>query len=571
MDASEKISRTFLPKGFSFTTWSELEPFFRDLDERVLTDEQSVKNWLRDLSELEAFFYEDMAWRYIRMSTDTENEKHREAYHFFVNEIHPKSAPFFDRYNRKLAAAPAVESLRKDRAYDILMRNTQIAIDIFREENIALESEMATRSQAYGAIAGKMSITFKGKEYTLPQATVLLESTDRNEREQVFLKIADRRMQEKDALDELMDDLVKIRHRIAVNADYDNFRDYKFDDLKRFDYTPEDSFRFHNSVEEVILPVVREIHEERKKALGLDKLKLYDLNVDFRGDEPLRPFRDSKELLSKGVEVMSRVHPFFGECITTMEKMGHLDLESRSGKAPGGYNYPLYESGFPFIFMNAAGTQNDLMTFVHEAGHAVHSVLTQEQELVVFKNCPSEVAELASMSMELISMQHWNVFYDDPEDFRRAQLDQLERAVSSLNWIATIDCFQHWLYENPTHTREERAVEWRKIYTRFQGDLDWEGMESYRDHFWQKQLHLFELPFYYIEYGIAQLGAIAVYRNFVEDPDKALERYINALKLGNSRSIPEIYEAAGIRFDFSAEYIRELADFVSAQIKKLQK
>ncbi len=559
-----------MPEAFTFATWSDLQPFFIDLDERILVDEISVRNWLRDQSELEAFFWENMAWRYIRMSTDTGDDERRRAYHFFINEIHPASAPFFDRFNHKLLASPAAALLKSDRAYDILLRNTQIAIDIFREENIALESEMATRAQEYGAIAGKMAITYHSREYTLPQAGVLLESADREQRKEVYQKIAERRLEDKETLDGLMDDLVRIRQNVATNAGYENYRDFKFSELKRLDYTPADCYRFHDSIEKVIVPLVEEINEARKNALCLDSLRPYDLSVDFRGEIPLRPFRDSGELIEKGIEVMRRVHPFFGECIRTMNKMGHLDLDSRNGKAPGGYNYPLYESGFPFIFMNAAGTQNDLMTFVHEAGHAVHSVLTQELELTVFKNCPSEVAELASMSMELISMQHWNVFYENPQDFKRARLDQMERAVASLTWIATIDCFQHWMYENPAHSHQDRSDQWKEIYSRFHGDLNWKGMELYRDNFWQKQLHLFEVPFYYIEYGISQLGAIAIYRNFTKDPQRALEQYITALKLGNTRSIPEIYEAAGIRFDFSAEYICELAEFISGEIRKLQ-
>lgn len=570
MNAPAKIARKFLPSDFDFGSWNELEPYFTELNERSVEDGDSLKLWLRDLSELEAFFYENMAWRYIRMTTDTQDESRSKAYRFFINEIQPKAAPYFDRFNRKLVKSPGVEALKNDPDYAILLRNTAKSIELYREENVSLEAKMSTRSQEYSATVGKMTIAYNGQEYTIPQAGVLLESPDRQERKEVFTKIAQRRLEDVDFVDQLMDDLVKIRHKIAGNAGYANYRDYKFDELKRFDYSVEDCFQFHKSVEEVMQPLVKKVHAERMEALKLETLKPYDVTLDFRGDRPLSPFKDGEELISKGIEVMRRVHPFFGECIETMNRMGHLDLESRNGKAPGGYNYPLYESGYPFIFMNAAGTQNDLMVFVHESGHAVHSVLNQDLELTAFKNCPSELAELASMSMELISMEHWNVFYKDPEDLRRAQLDQLERAAESLTWIATIDFFQHWLYENPEHTRAERVASWKEIYTRFHGDLDWSGIESYRDHLWQKQLHLFEVPFYYIEYGMAQLGAIAVYRNFRNDPEKALEKYVAALRLGNTRSIPEVYETAGIRFDFSSDYIRELTAFLSAEIAQIQ-
>jgi oligoendopeptidase F len=570
LNAPAKIIRTFLPEDFRFKAWDELRPFFAELDERRLVNIADTKLWLKQISELEAFVFEDMAWRYIRMSTDTQNDVRREAYHFFVREIQPAAAPYFDRFNRKLISAPGIEELAEDRAYAILLRNTQKAIDIYREENIDVEAKMAARAQDYGAIAGKMTIEFNGQEYTLPQSNVLLESDNRNQRAEVFGKIAERRLADSDALNELMSELVEMRHQLAENAEYANFRDYKFDELKRFDYTPADCLEFHQSVEQEVQPVIAELHEVRKKALGLDSLAPYDLTVDFRGSAPLTPFRTADELIEKGVEVLSRVHPFFGECLLEMQRKGHLDLESRNGKAPGGYNYPLYESGYPFIFMNAAGTQTDMMTFVHEAGHAVHSVLTQELELTGFKSCPSELAELASMSMELMTMDHWDVFYPNPEDLRRAKLGQLERALESLAWIAAIDCFQHWMYENPSHSWDDRSTAWRKIYTRFHKEMNWSGLETYRDHLWQKQLHLFEVPFYYIEYGMAQLGALAVWRNYKSDKAKGLQQYIDALSLGNARSIPEVYEAAGIRFDFSAGYIRELAEFVMGEINQLE-
>lgn len=571
MNAPAEIVRQFLPEDFSFKHWEELKPFFDDLDQRRLMAEEDTRLWLRQLSELEAFFYENMAWRYIRMSTDTQNEERRNAYHFFVQSIQPEAAPYFDRYNRKLMNSPAIDQLRRDPSYAILLRNTEKAMAIYREENVEIEAKMLARAQDYGAIAGKMTIEWQGKEFTLPQSYVLLESDNRKQRAEVFDKIADRRLLDSADLDELMSDLVGLRHQLARNADYDNYRDYKFDELNRFDYAPKDCEAFHASVQKEIQPVVSVLLQRRKSALRLQHLQPYDLTNDFRSAKPLKPFAKSSELIEKGIEVLSRVHPFFGACLQEMNRKGHLDLESRNGKAPGGYNYPLYESGYPFIFMNAAGTQTDLMTFVHEAGHAVHSVLTQDLELTSFKNCPSEVAELASMSMELMTMEHWDVFYQEPEDLRRAQLGQLERALESLPWIATIDAFQHWMYTHPKHTADERIGAWREIYSNFHQELDWTGLESYRDRLWQKQLHLFEVPFYYIEYGMAQLGALAVWRNYKQDKEKGLQQYIEALSLGNTRSIPEVYQAAGIRFDFSAAYIRELAGFVMEEINQLEK
>lgn len=569
MNAPAKINRRFLPPDFRIAQWDDLAPWLEKLKNRSHESPEELREWLNDLSEVEAAFYENMAWRYIRMTTDTANEAHRDAFTFFVNEIEPKAAPYFDAFNRKLVESPFAAELAAKPGYAVLIRNRQKAVSVFRKENVSIQAEIATRSQEYGAMVGAMSIVFEDKTYTIPQAGLLLESQDRSLRQTVFSLISARRMEDRQRADELMTDLVQLRHTVAQNAGYENYRDYKFDDLARFDYTPADCRRFHDSVASEVLPLIAEMNESRKQALGIDELAPWDTSVDFRGSRPLSPFVSAEELISRGEAVLERVHPFFGECLREMKALGHLDLESRPGKSPGGYNYPLYESGYPFIFMNAAGTQMDMVTLMHEAGHAVHSVLSQNLELTAFKSCPSEVAELASMSMELISMDHWDVFYPDPEDLRRARQSQLDRCVEGLPWIAAIDAFQHWLYENPSHSEEERMEHWRSIYTRFHGDLNWSGQELYRDHFWQKQLHLFEVPFYYIEYGMAQLGAIAVWRNYKLNPEKGLQQYINALKLGNTSTVSEVYNAAGIRFDFSAAYIRELMDFVAAEMKAI--
>jgi oligoendopeptidase F len=253
-----------------------------------------------------------------------------------------------------------------------------------------------------------------------------------------------------------------------------------------------------------------------------------------------------------------------------MKEMGHLDLDSRIGKAPGGFNYPLYEIGVPFIYMNAAGTLRDLVTMVHEGGHAIHSFLTRDLELTEFKSVPSEVAELASMGMELISMDFWDEFFTNEDDLKRAQKEQLEKVISTLPWVAAIDKFQHWIYENPNHTEKERYDKWKEIMNTFgSAVVDWSGFEDVRSNLWQKQLHLFEVPFYYIEYGMAQLGAIALWRNYKQNPEKTIKQYKEALKLGYTKSIGEIYKTAGIEFNFTRNYVRELMHFVSDELKKL--
>jgi oligoendopeptidase F len=405
----------------------------------------------------------------------------------------------------------------------------------------------------------------------LQQAADRLLSTDRKVREDAYMKIAERRYQDKDKLDELFNKLLKLRHEVAQNADFENFRDYMFTAMGRFDYQPQDCFAFHDAVEKEVVPVLNQLAEERKKALGVNELRPWDLSVNYLGDKPLKPFETGEELINKSIDIFENLNPFLGKCLSTMKAMNHLDLESRKGKAPGGYNYPLDETGVPFIFMNATSSLRDLVTMVHEGGHAIHSFVTRDLELGFFKHTPSEVAELASMSMELITMEHWDVFFKDEKDLIRAKREHLEGIIQTLPWVATVDKFQHWIYENPDHTNEERRKEWNNVFSKFSNNVtNWTGIEKYRDYVWQKQLHIYEVPFYYIEYAIAQLGAIAVWKNFKEDPEKGLENYLNALKLGYTKPIKEIYKAAGIKFDFSQDYIRELISFVKKELDGLK-
>ncbi|MBY0435806.1 MAG: M3 family oligoendopeptidase, partial [Cyclobacteriaceae bacterium] len=389
-------------------------------------------------------------------------------------------------------------------------------------------------------------------------------------REDVYKKMAPRRLKDKETLDELYSKLVQLRHRVAVNASFSNFRDYMFKSYGRFDYTPQDCFAFHDSISSEVVPLLEELAEKRKEQLNVEALRPWDKAVDVEGRPALKAFVGGKDLTEKSIECFKRLDPFLGDCLSTMNAMGHLDLESRKGKAPGGYNYPLAEIGVPFIFMNATSTLRDMTTIMHEGGHAIHNFLTKDLSLGDFKSPPMEVAELASMSMELISMDHWDVFFSKPEDLKRARLEQLEDIIETLPWVATIDKFQHWVYENPNHTLSRRKQQWNIVFQEFADTVtDWRGLEEVRDFLWQKQLHLYEVPFYYIEYGMAQLGAIAVWRNYRQNKKQGLEGYLNALRLGNLRTIPEIYRAAGIKFDFSRPYIKELMDFVRKEIDSI--
>lgn len=564
-----EINRSFLPNDFKTTTWEALKPYFDDLKDRTLDSREALDKWLQDSSELEAVVGEDAAWRQIKMTLDTTNKEYEEAFTYFVMEIEPKLKPYLFELNKKLLACPYTEELDKGEFFPYL-RSVQNAIELYREENVPLQAELSVLAQQFGVISGKMTIEHNGKEYTLQQAAKFLQQSDRGLREEIFRKVAERRMQDVDELNELFDKLLTKRHEVAKNAGFDNFRDYKFKSLGRFDYTVEDCFAFHEAVREHILPLNKMLTEYRKQRLGLDTMRPWDGSAEPEGVEPLQPFETGEELAQKATQVFDKLRPYFSYCLQTMQEMKRLDLESRKGKAPGGYNCPLAETGVPFIFMNAAGTIGDLITMMHEGGHAIHSFLSHPLELSSFKEYPMEIAELASMSMELFSMEHWDVFFKNEDELHRAKLEELERVISVLPWIATIDKFQHWLYTNPGHTVAQRTEAWLSILDEFStGVTDWSGFEEYRASFWQKQLHLFEVPFYYIEYGIAQLGAIAMWRQYRENKEQALDNYMNALSLGYTKTLPELYETAGIKFDLSSNYISELGTFVKDRLAEM--
>ncbi len=566
----KKLERHYLPQDLTISSWEIIEPYFKELLQREINSKQELEKWLKDMSELEAAVNEDVCWRQIQMTCDTANKALEESFNFFCLEIQPKIQPYAFELNKKLLNLPFTKELDHDK-YFTYLRSIRKSIELFREENIPIESEIAVLQQKYGMITGQMSVEVEGKTYTLQQAAKFFESHNRELREEVFKKIAERRYQDKDKLNDLFTQLISKRNQQALNAGFKNYRDFKFKQLGRFDYVKEDTFRFHESVKLHVLPLVNKIHAHKKEKLKVDRLRPWDMEAEAEGTEPLTPFTTVTELLDKTIEVFTKLRPFFGDCLRKMNEMKHLDLESRKGKAPGGYNMPLAETGAPFIFMNAAKSMHDVTTIVHEGGHAIQSFLTHDLELSSFKDYPMEIAEVASMAMELFSMDYWDVYFDDPDELRRAKEHQLERVITLFPWIAVIDKFQHWIYENPEHTLEERSKKWMEIFNEFSGNvIDNSGLEKYLENGWQKQLHLYEVPFYYIEYGIAQLGAIGLWKQFKENPEKALDNYVNALSLGGTKTLPELYKAAGLKFDFSSENIKSLMEFANEELEKVQ-
>jgi oligoendopeptidase F len=566
----KKIKRSFVKEDLVIDSWEKIKIYFENLLSREIKSEDDLVKWLSDRSELDAVLEEDSAWRYIRMTIDTRDSLLSESYTFFVTKIEPEIAPYEDKLNKKLLDCSFFHTLNEHPDYQIYFRSIKTALELFREKNIPIEAELSEKSQQFGVVSAAQTIEYKGESITMQRASSLLKETDESIRKSVFQKMSERRKQDISKLNELYAELIGLRHELSVNAGFNNYRDYKFQSLNRFDYTKEDCFAFHNSIRTHIVPLVKKIQEKKLSILGKDKFRPWDLDVDPEGKLPLKPFEKGAELLAGSIRIFDKIDPYFGSCLKTMDETGYLDLESKEGKAPGGYNYPLYEIGVPFIFMNAVGTQHDLVTMVHEGGHAVHSFLSRDLKLTGFKNLPSEVAELASMSMELLTMEHWDEFYVEQDDLKRAKKEQLESILKILPWIAQIDEFQHWVYEHPSHTHQERTEKWISLSTSYgTGLTDWSGFEEVQANSWQRQLHLFEVPFYYIEYGIAQLGALGIWKNSLNDKEKAINNYKKALALGYTRSIPEIYKEAGIRFDFSDEYLKDLAGFVHLKLEEL--
>ena len=562
-------NRKYFAQDFSVSDWTSLEPLFEQLLQEEPQGLAELETFLEKVSELEAITGEDRAWRYIQMTLDTANKEYADAFQYYIKEILPHLSVYSDKLNRKIVSHPAFKDLDPGK-YITFTRSLQREIALFREENIPLATETESLGQQYSTLMGKMTIEHDGETLTLQQAGKLLQSQDRQLRKAVWEKITNRRLEDTEACEEIMDKMIQLRHQMAQNAGYETYTQYMFDNMMRFDYSLTDTHKFHEAVETVVTPIYQEFLEERREKLGLETLRPWDLAVDVSGANPLEPFSTGEELLDKSQQVLGNLGSELGGMLGHMRDIGFLDVESRVGKAPGGYNYPLAESGIPFIFMNAAGTQGDVTTLLHESGHAIHSIVTKDISLNSLKSTPSEVAELASMSMELMAMDHYDSYYPNREELIRAKKDQLKGCIMLFPWVATVDAFQQWMYNNPSHSRQERKEQFLALMRRFQGDvIDWSGLDDAKAYRWHRQLHIFEVPFYYIEYAIAQLGALAVWRNFKQDPQKGLQGYLKALKMGYTRPIPEIYEAAGIHFDFGVDYMREQIEFCLKEYKSL--
>ncbi len=565
----ERKKRTFIAENFEPTTWQAIEPYVKNLLERNINSLEELNGWLKDLSELQAALEESSRWIYVRTTVDTTDEKAKADLINLYTNIVPAFTRQTNELNKKFIACVFTEQLNQE-VFFTTIRRIKKSLELYREENVPLESELNMKQSAYDQIAGAQSVHYKDSELTVQQALVYMKSTDRQQREEVFKIIEERKLQDAEKLDELMTELIQLRHKIALNAGYKNYMEYRFDELGRFDYTPADCLQFHASVEEVIMPVVNDLFAERKTKLALDVLKPWDLYVDTSGKAPLKPCTSSEDLVEKTITCFNQLDPYFAQRIEIMKQMKYLDLESRMHKGPGGYNMTMPEIGVPFIFMNSANSEQDLITMVHEGGHAVHTFLSHPLELTAFKEITSEVAEVASMGMELMSMEHWNIFYSDDEELKRAKKNHLQHILSLLTKTCLGDSFQCWLYLNPDHTVEERRNKWAELQQKYTpNNVDYSGHQDYFRSSYQSILHFYVVPFYYIEYAFAQLGALAIWKNFRQNAQQAISSYKKALSYGYTQPIPVFYETAGAKFDFSKPYIASLVSFLKEEITKL--
>ncbi len=555
---------SFINQDLDATNWEALEPLYRRLLEREADD---LERLLLDRSELDSAAREAYTNLYIQMTCHTDDEQAKADYLSFVEDVQPKLKQVGFELDRKIVGAAAARRLDAHR-YEVLLRDLGVDVAIFREQNIPLQTEDTTLDQQYDETCGAMTIEFRGAERTIPQMGRFLEEPDRPTRQEAWCATTQRRFQDRERLHEIFERMLQLRGTIATNAGFANYRDYAFKRKHRFDYTPADCETFHQGVEQVCVVLLRQLNARRAEALRVDPLRPWDLGVDVLGRPPLRPFEDADELVNKTSRAFHEMDPQLGAMFDSLRNGDCLDLASRKAKAPGGYQAYRDRSRKPFIFMNAAGLHRDLDTMVHEAGHAFHSILCQDEPLIHYRHAPIEFAEVASMTMELFSFPHLDAFYDDA-DAARATRKHLENILTLLPWIATIDAFQHWLYTHTDHGRDERTEQWLELDDRFGPAVSWEGFEPHRQIAWQRQGHLFGAPFYYIEYGIAQLGALQLWLQFRNDGTLAIENYKRALALGGSRPLPELFTAAGIEFAFGPDTMGRLMEEVQRVLEGL--
>jgi oligoendopeptidase F len=543
--------------------WETVAPHFDALAGEDLTA-QDVAGWLGRWSDLEKVLGEAGAKASRAKSEDTADQAAQAAYLHYVQQIIPRWTVAAQALKTKLLAVPGYEPQPEHAQF---LRRLRSDADLFRAENVPLQAQLQTLGNEYDTLTGPMTVTLGGEEVTLPRAEQALLDPDRGARERAWRAVQERWLQDREPLDDLYLQMLPLRRQLAENADVPDYRAYMWRALKRFDYTPADSQAFHEAIKTEVVPLARKMLDARRAALGVETLRPWDLSVDPHGRTPLRPFADVAELEEVTSRIFARVDPALGADFDKM-RGGFLDLDSRKGKAPGGYCSFFPQTGLPYIFMNAVGTEGDVRTLLHEGGHAFHGLASSAtQPLLWNRGAPMEFNEVASMAMELLALPYVGKeeggFYA-PDEAARARQEQMERIVLFLPYMAVVDGFQHWVYAHAPAgvTARDMDAHWDELWARFMGGVDWSGLDDERASGWHRKLHIYQVPFYYVEYGLAQLGAVQVWRNALSDQADAVRRYRGALALGNTRPLPDLYAAAGARLAFDRKTVGELMRLV---------
>lgn len=562
-----KTKRKFVPEEINLDRWEEIETLLQILLNEELESGSDLEKWILKINELSAVLHQERTLRYVRMICHTDNQKSRAIYNYFIQEIEPKYKPLFHKLADKLLSCPYKRDLPHER-YGAYLRDREINARLFRQENIPLKTKETNLKTSYQQLTGKMTIWYRGKELPLPKAFVYLNERERKVRKAVWEHISNRWLREKDAIEDIFEKQIRLRHQIAANAGFQNYRDYIFQAYKRFNYTPEDCLLFHKTCEMMIMPLLIRIQEERKRKLRLKTLKPFDMQVDENDFLSLKPFSGIDQLINGTREVFGRIDSKFDAYFTGMIKNNLLDLENRKGKVPGSYCVKLGECGLPFIFMNATGSHQDVMRLLHEAGHAFH-YLSNKRSPHLYGTAPKEMCELASLGMEFMGLNHLHVFYSD-EELRQAKRIYIQKMISYFPGIATIDAFQHWVYTHKGNTPEQRRDYWLELMDKYLGIVDFSDYNPLLEVMYHQTPLLFQAPFYFIEYAIALIGALQVWRNYQKNPEETIEKYLYALSLGGSKPLPELYKSAGVVFGFNQTIIGELMDMLQDELEKTE-
>ncbi len=549
--------------------WETFEPYYTELQQRDL-NEVNTRQWLTDWSKLSELVWESGAMIYVKKSLDTTDTEKEQAFLDYVNEVAPKARVADQALKERLLTLDV-----QDDDMVLPLRNMRNEADLFRKENVPLQTELAKLDNEYDKETGGLKTEWDGEEKNLVQLGLYLKDPDRTVRERAWKTMMDLWLGSRETLNKLYMDMLGMRCQMSDNANLPDYRAYAFRDRGRFAYTPEDCFTFHEAIETAVTPAARRIYEKKRKALKLEVLRPWDVDVDTSNTPPLKPYEGQAELIQGSLNILNSVDPELGRYFATMAEEELLDLETRPGKALGGYCTTLHVRKRPFIFMNGVGIHDNVQTLLHEAGHAFHVFETAELPLIWQTDYPMEFAEVASMSMEMLAAPYLTKenggFYTASES-ARARIEHLEGLILFLPYMAVVDAFQHWVYTNPEAALNAANCDatWDALWDRFMSGVDWSGFEDARMTGWHRKPHIFSSPFYYIEYGMAQVGALQVWRNSLTDRAGAIEAYRQALALGGTKTLPELFAAAGAEFRFDTAMLTELVELVERTIEELE-